>query len=124
MIGTRQGGDQSLQNEAFVKTPGCKASLSVTSIASSPTHNNDQVAHSLILTDPESVPYELPGGGVVTDLETTQEEADTIILQQVDSQIGITRPSHIYHYYIYYDIFMTNVPPLGCTSFMTNVPPL
>ena len=90
MIGTRQGGDQSLQNEACVKTPGCKVSLSVTSITLSPNHSNDQVTHSLILTDPESGPYELPGGGIVTDLETTQEEADTITLQHVDSQIGIT----------------------------------
>ena len=90
MIGTRQGGDQSLQNEAYVKTPGCKAPLSVTSITSSPTHNDDKATHSLILTGPESVLYELPGGGAVTDLETTQEEADTIILQQVDSQIAIT----------------------------------
>ena len=56
-------------------------------------HKDDQVTHSLILTGPESVPYELPGGGVVTrrtDLETTQEEADTIILHQVDPQIAIT----------------------------------
>ena len=78
-------GDQNRQNEAYIKTPGCKAPLSVTSIASSPTHNDDQVTHWRILTGPESVPYELPGGGVVTDLETTQEEAHTIILQQVDS---------------------------------------
>ena len=30
-------GDQSLQNKAYVKTPGCKAPFSVTSITSSPT---------------------------------------------------------------------------------------
>ena len=96
-------------------------------IADQIAYNDDQVTHSLIPTGPESVPYGLPGGGVVTrhtDLETPQDEADTIILQQIDSHIWITWSSPIYHYYVYYAIFMTNVPPLDCASFMTNVPSL
>lgn len=49
-------------------------------------HKDDAVTHSLIVTGPESVPYELSGGPVVRrrDLETTKEEADTIIIQQVN----------------------------------------
>ena len=84
------------------RVPAAKLLFSVTSnktqiinyiIADLIAHKDDQVTHSLILTGPESVPYELPGGGVVTRrtyLETTQEEADTIILHQVDPQIAIT----------------------------------
>ena len=50
-------------------------------------HKDDDVANKLILTGQESVPYELPGGGVLTrrdDIETAKEEADTIILHQVN----------------------------------------
>ena len=50
-------------------------------------HKDDDVVNNLILTGQESVPYQLPGGGVLTrcdDTETTKEEADTIILQQVN----------------------------------------
>ena len=55
-------------------------------------HKDDKVMHPLIVTGPSPVPLELPGpignaeSGVVIrrhDLRTTQEEADTIILQQV-----------------------------------------
>ena len=55
-------------------------------------HKDDPVAHSLIVTGPDPVPLELPGpagdsdtGYVIQrhDLLTTQEEADTIIVQQV-----------------------------------------
>ena len=54
-------------------------------------HKDDAVAHTLIITGPDPVPLELPGpdesdtGQVIRhhDLRTTQEEADTIILQQV-----------------------------------------
>ena len=55
-------------------------------------HKDDPVAHTLIITGPHPVPIELPGPsgdtktGVLIqrmNLRTTQEEADTIILQQV-----------------------------------------
>ena len=55
-------------------------------------HKDDPVAHSLIVTGSDPVPLELPGpagdidtGEVIQrhDLLTTQEEADTIIVQQV-----------------------------------------
>jgi hypothetical protein len=41
----------------------------------------------LTLTGPELVPVELPAGVVIPrrDLETTQEEADTILIHQVNS---------------------------------------
>ncbi len=56
------------------------------------THKDDHVAHSLIVTGPDPVALELPGlvgdnatGELIQqdDLLTTQEEADTIIVQQV-----------------------------------------
>lgn len=56
-------------------------------------HKDDRVSHSLIITGPEPVPIELPGPAGETDtgvricrhdLVTTQEEADTIIVQQVN----------------------------------------
>lgn len=55
-------------------------------------HKDDRVAHSLIITGSDPVPVEVPGPvaecqtGVLIqrhDLRTTQEEADTIIVQQV-----------------------------------------
>ena len=49
-------------------------------------HNNYEVAHSLILTGPEYSPYELAGNNLLIrreDIQTTQEEADTIIIQQM-----------------------------------------
>ena len=55
-------------------------------------HKDDIVEHSVIVTGPDPVPLELPGptgdtmiGKIIQrdDLFTTQEEADTIIVQQV-----------------------------------------
>ena len=55
-------------------------------------HKDDPVPHTLIITGPDPIPIELPGpafdddSGLVIycqDLKTTQEEADTIIVQQV-----------------------------------------
>lgn len=55
-------------------------------------HRHDPVEHSLVVTGPDPTPLELPGPSVDTDagvviqrhdLRTTQEEADTIIVQQV-----------------------------------------
>ena len=55
-------------------------------------HRVDRVAHSLVVTGPDPVPVEIPGPLASTatgilidrhDLRTTQEEADTIIVQQV-----------------------------------------
>lgn len=55
-------------------------------------HKDDPVRHTLIITGPDPVPFELPGPAAHTDtgvlirrldLRTTQEEADTIIVQQV-----------------------------------------
>ena len=49
-------------------------------------HKHDNVSHSLIVTGPDPVPFELSGAGLTIyrqDLRTTQEEADTIIIQQV-----------------------------------------
>ena len=55
-------------------------------------HKDDPVPHTLVVTGPDPVPVEMPGpavgeytGTVINrhDLRTTQEEADTIILQQV-----------------------------------------
>ena len=55
-------------------------------------HNDDPVTHILIVTGPDPDLLELPGPRVNTDtgeiicrhdLRTTQEEADTIIVQQV-----------------------------------------
>lgn len=48
-------------------------------------HRDDAVNHSLIITGAKAVPYEVTDGVVIRqrDLETTKEEADTIILQQV-----------------------------------------
>ena len=49
-------------------------------------HNDDEVAHSLILTGPEYLPYELVGNNLLIrreDIQTTQEEADNIIIQQM-----------------------------------------
>ena len=55
-------------------------------------HKDDPVPHRLIITGPDPIPVELPGpaidndsGRVIyrQDLKTTQEEADTIIVQQV-----------------------------------------
>ena len=57
-------------------------------------HKDDPVTPTLIVTGPDPVPLELPGphvnrdtGEVICrhDLRTTQEEADTIIVQQVVS---------------------------------------
>ncbi len=47
---------------------------------------DDQVAHSIIISGQESVSYEVCRGDIIrrTDLETTHEEADTIIIQQVN----------------------------------------
>ena len=59
-------------------------------------HKDDPVTHPLIVTGPDPVPLELPGpcanmdtGEVIFrhDLRTTQEEADTIIVQQVVSYL-------------------------------------
>ena len=59
-------------------------------------HKDDPVAHILIVTGPYPVPLELPGpagdtdtGDVIQrhDLLTTQQEADTIIVQHV--QLGV-----------------------------------
>lgn len=49
-------------------------------------HKEDIVSHSLVITGPDSVPVELPGGAILQrfDLKTTQEEADTILVQQVN----------------------------------------
>ena len=50
-------------------------------------NKDDKVTHTLTLTGPEPVPVELPGGVVIPrrELETTQEEADTFLIHQVNS---------------------------------------
>ncbi|MES9879340.1 MAG: hypothetical protein ABW185_00470 [Sedimenticola sp.] len=89
-----KGATKVFQMKTTSRLPAAKLLFSVTSnkiqvidyiIADLIDHKDDEVTHSLIVTGPESVPYELPGGVVIrrADLETTQEEADTIILQQV-----------------------------------------
>ena len=62
-------------------------------------HKDDHVAHTLVIKGPEPVPIELPGPAGDTDTEvlifrhdlrTVQEEADTIIVQQVTVIGGCT----------------------------------
>ena len=77
------------------RLPAAKLLVSVTSnkiqiinytIADFLVHMDDKVTHTLTLTGPEPVPVELPGGVVIPRrvLETTQEEADTILIHQVN----------------------------------------
>ena len=51
-------------------------------------HSDEEVKHSLVLTGPKSVPFEVSSGTVRRhgDLKTTKEEVDTIIIQQVKAQ--------------------------------------
>ena len=53
-------------------------------------HKDDEAKHSLVVTGPEKIPIELYCGINIRrrDLETNKEEADTIILQQVNLHVN------------------------------------
>jgi hypothetical protein len=89
-----KGASKVFKMKTTSRLPAAKLLFSVTSnkiqiinyiIADFLVHKDDEARHALILTGPDSVPVELPGGVIIPrrDLETTQEEADTIIIHQV-----------------------------------------
>lgn len=93
-----KGATKVFQMKNTSRLPAAKLLFSVTAnkiqvikyiVADLIEHKDDVVTHSLIVTGPDPVPYELPGGVVIRrrDLVTTQEEADTIIIQQVHANL-------------------------------------